>query len=264
MSGINGFDIEPKSRLALAALSLESATASTLYAVDLTTGAATLPAGVANGTIGGGERLRSLSWFANPTLSALALTQDARLLMFAPATPGMPAVDKPVSGLMSGETLLGLDVRPLDGALYALGSAGNLYTLDRSSAVAKLVTPLAAASGDDNPFVELEPCDHGVDFNPVADLLRVVNSSAANLRVAPSSRGMIGLGDTFSDGWLNPGTPAIVAAVSSAPHRGERRAQIVSSRTRPKFARCERALSTSAAPRCERTVLLTCELRAKR
>ena len=212
VSDVNGFDIDPRSGLALAVLSVAGASTSTLYSLDLTTGAAALPSGVANGTIGGGERLRGLTLAANPSLTATALTGDGRLLVFAPNMPSLPSLDIAVSGLQSGEMLFGLDGRPADGKLYALGSSSTLYTIDRSSAVATALAPLAAASGDDNPFVSLDPCDYGVDFNPVADLLRAVSAEGVNLRIVPSARMANAVGDTFTDTFLNPGTPNVVAA----------------------------------------------------
>ncbi|HTU63067.1 MAG TPA: DUF4394 domain-containing protein, partial [Polyangiales bacterium] len=209
---LNGFDIDSRNGTALAALSLAGASSSTLYSVNLQTGAAALPAGVANGTIGGGERIRGLTLAANPMVTALALTADGQLLGFAPSAPGDLQSQAWISGLQSGESLLGIDVRPVDGKLYGLGSANNLYTLEPNTGKATLVTTLAAASGDDAPFVMLTPSDYGVDFNPAADLLRVVNSYGDNLRIAPSARGMLRLGDVVTDAMLNQGEPKAVAA----------------------------------------------------
>jgi hypothetical protein len=209
---LNGFDIDSRNGNAFAALSLTGASTSVLYSINLQTGAAALPPGVANGTIGGGERVRGLTLAANPVVTATALTSDGQLLGFAPSAPGDLQVQVWISGLVAGESLLGIDVRAADGKLYGLGSANNLYTLDRTSGTATLVTPLAAASGDDLPFAMLAPNDYGVDFNPAADLLRVVDSYGGNLRVAPSARAMLRLGDVVTDAQLNPGEPNAVAA----------------------------------------------------
>lgn len=69
--------------------------------------------------------------------------------------------------------LAGIDVRPADGVLYALGVDGTLYTVDTSTGKAtmkvKLETMVAAG-----PTV--------VDFNPVADRLRVIGADGTNLR----------------------------------------------------------------------------------
>ncbi|WP_375455085.1 DUF4394 domain-containing protein [uncultured Methylobacterium sp.] len=70
--------------------------------------------------------------------------------------------------------LLGIDVRPSDGLLYALAADGTVLTLDTASGKAttksKLDTmPPAGATAT-------------VDFNPVADRMRVIGSDGTNLR----------------------------------------------------------------------------------
>ena len=212
VSGLNGFDIDPKAGTALVALSLDAATSSTLYSIDLTTGAATLPTGTANGTIGGGKRLTGLTLAANPALTVFALTSDGSLLVFAPSTPGTPSATVDVTGLQTSEKLVGIDVRPADGKLYGIGSTGRLYSVNASTGAASEVAVLSDVSTDDAPYTMLVASDFGVDFNPVADLLRVVNAAADNLRVVPSARTDLAVGDTFTDTALNPGSPGVTAA----------------------------------------------------
>jgi uncharacterized protein DUF4394 len=59
-----------------------------------------------------------------------------------------------------------------------------------------------------------------VDFNPAADLLRVVDSAAQNHRIVPSARNDLKAGDVFTDSSLNPGTPVIAAAAYSDSYAG--------------------------------------------
>jgi hypothetical protein len=70
--------------------------------------------------------------------------------------------------------LLGIDVRPADGMLYALAADGTVLTVDAASGKAtmksKLDTMLPAG------------VMATVDFNPVADRLRVIGSDGTNLR----------------------------------------------------------------------------------
>jgi hypothetical protein len=70
--------------------------------------------------------------------------------------------------------VLGLDVRPADGQLYALTTDGTIATIDPRSGQAtvksKLDTPLS------------EGVDVSVDFNPVADRLRIIGTDGVNLR----------------------------------------------------------------------------------
>jgi hypothetical protein len=92
-----------------------------------------------------------------------------------------------IPGLAPGETLLGIDIRPVatnspaagfNGVLYALGLSNRLYTINTSNGVATQVGTAGAFTLSGNFF--------GVDFNPVPDRLRVVSQSEQNLRLNPN------------------------------------------------------------------------------
>jgi hypothetical protein len=72
MTDVGGFDIDanPASTTGWLALSVGASLQSSLYVVDLATGAVSLPPGVANPTIGGNEALRALTFAANPVVRA--------------------------------------------------------------------------------------------------------------------------------------------------------------------------------------------------
>jgi hypothetical protein len=101
----------------------------------------------------------------------IGLTADGRLVKIDTATLSASA---PVAVSGSGR-ILGIDVRPADGQLYGLTEAGQLVTVDPASGKA---TPGAMLSTK----VELgaRPV---VDFNPVADRLRVIGADGASLRI---------------------------------------------------------------------------------
>src|SRR5581483_1695827 len=85
------------------------------------------------------------------------------------------------------------------------GGVGRLYTIDTATAAATLVATLAADPADlTNPYTTLSGASFGVDFNPVADRLRLVSDAGQNLRVNPAN----GLVTTDAD--LNPGMPHVV------------------------------------------------------
>lgn len=138
----------------------------------------------------------------------VALTGSGKLVSFNRATPGTLVGAIPVSGLASGESLVGIDSRPADAALYGISSAGRIYTLNPATGVATLKTTLKAAAGDDNPYTALTGTEFAVDFNPVADRLRVVSNTGLNLRIN------VDTGDTITDGTITPpaGTTAVVTA----------------------------------------------------
>jgi hypothetical protein len=232
-SSVAGFDIDPKTGVlgsALVALSVDGTVSSSLLVVDLDTGATSGPAGVANPQIGGGERVGALTLAQNPELVAYAVTSDAQLLAFSPRSPDQLRSQLDVSGLYDGDTLIGIDVRPADGLLYAVGSSGMLYTLDTTSGAATRVASLTAAAADDSPFSGFDArASHGVDFNPAADLLRVVSDWGQNLRVVPSARSLgtpplaQASGATFTDLDLNPDFPSLLASAYTNAFSGAAR-----------------------------------------
>jgi Domain of unknown function (DUF4394) len=135
---------------------------------------------------------------AAPAASAVpivALTPGNTLLSFDSASPGTAtALAAPVHGLASNETIRGIDVRPRTGELYALttttGLAANsvvgTYVIPRGTGVAIPVgaTAAALAGWGDLPS--------GVDINPVADRIRLVNANDENARVNPLNGALSG------------------------------------------------------------------------
>ena len=136
------------------------------------------------------------------------LTTENRLLTFTADAPDEVLANVKVRGLRAGEWLIGIDRRPLDGRLYAVGRVGTsgwLYTIDPSSGQATFVAALRQALTG-QPVV-LDGTEFGFDFNPAADALRIVSDTGQNLRVLPSDRIVAGvqrfIGDTFVDGSLS-------------------------------------------------------------
>jgi hypothetical protein len=129
-----------------------------------------------------------------------------KLVSFNRGAPGKLCTSASITGLGAGENVLGIDIRPADGALYALGSAGKVYTLDTATGAATLKSTLMADAADTTaPFTALYGTDFGVGFNPVPDRLRVVNDTGQNLRIN------VDTGATTTDETLRPGTPRVTA-----------------------------------------------------
>lgn len=108
------------------------------------------------------------------------LTQDGTLFSVNAGQPRQVLSRKTVTGLEPGDVLVGLDYRVAKGVLYALSRAGRLYTLDTDNAKLK---PVAAAPIS----VKLDGEVFGVDFNPVADRIRVVSNKGQSLRLHPDT-----------------------------------------------------------------------------
>ncbi len=115
-----------------------------------------------------------------------ALTSDNRLVTFNRSAPAIPNAVR-ISGLLMGEDLLGIDIRPGGtpaGELYALSDGGRIYTINVSTGAATRKGMLVPDPADTtNPFSALDGTDFGVDFNPVSDRLRIVSNTGQNLRV---------------------------------------------------------------------------------
>lgn len=109
----------------------------------------------------------------------VVLTQKLELLTVNAAQPEKVLQRTPVTGLPAGETLVGMDFRVARGVLFALSNTGRLYTLDVPTGAAKAV---GSGSG-----VTLQGMRFGVDFNPVADRVRVVSDTGQNLRLHPDT-----------------------------------------------------------------------------
>jgi len=85
-----------------------------------------------------------------------------------------------ITGLQPGEQVLGIDFRPVDSKLYALGTTSRVYTLDTLSGAA---TSVSAA-----PFTPLlSGTSFGFDFNPVPDRIRVHSDTDQDLRLNPAT-----------------------------------------------------------------------------
>lgn len=101
---------------------------------------------------------------------AVGLTGDKTLVMFDTETLA-------VSGTMDVggvDKLHGVDVRPADGMLYGVTGDGKVVTLDLSTGAATEKSTLSEMLPDG--------VSASVDFNPVADRLRIVGSDGTNLR----------------------------------------------------------------------------------
>jgi uncharacterized protein DUF4394 len=71
--------------------------------------------------------------------------------------------------------VLGFDVRPADNMLYAVGSDGGIYTVDLASGKATMKSKLEKTLADGSWVT--------VDFNPVADRMRLMSNDGTSLRV---------------------------------------------------------------------------------
>lgn len=136
------------------------------------------------------------------------ITTDGRIQTFNRATPGTLVSDLGISGLNGTETLIGIDVRPANGMLYAVTNTGRVYTIDPTTGAATFRVALANDAANTTAFTALAGTSFGVDFNPVPDRLRVVSNTGQNLRIN------VDTGATLVDGTIN-GVPGASVSASA-------------------------------------------------
>lgn len=115
----------------------------------------------------------------------VALDKAGRLVRFADAKPGV-ASWRAIKG--AAAPILGIDVRPANGMLYGLAADGGVYTIDAMTGQATMKAKINVAAAKDVTVV---------DFNPVADRMRVITASGRSLRIN------VDTGETAEDGKLN-------------------------------------------------------------
>lgn len=144
-------------------------------------------------TVADGETIVALT---NPNQSG----DPQRLYTFDSAGPLNLGTTVNISGLGSGESLLGIDYRPLTGQLFGLSDGNAIYTLNPTTGAATQVgggftTPLSGTS-------------YGFDFNPVIDKIRIVGDDNQNI-VANPDNGMANIATTtpvfYATGDVNDG-----------------------------------------------------------
>lgn len=207
---VGGFDISPDVNAAdvYPIASVKVGDAWELDYVDLASGKlqklGNLPAGV------------NIVGIAIPSLPVgYSLDASNSIKIFNPES-GSEYGTKAVTGLPANVMLQGIDIRPANGRLHALGSDSKIYGIDLGSGAA---TELASLKLADNTPVVLNGTLFGVDFNPAADRLRVVSNTGQNLRINVTD------GVTISDGALKIGsaagaTPAITAVAYTNSYPG--------------------------------------------
>jgi hypothetical protein len=153
------------------------------------------------------------------------------LVFFDSASPGTVSAPLAVTGLQSGESLIGIDYRPTTGVLYAVGNLNRLYIINTTTGAATGV-PLTPAAG--SGFTSLSGSFFGIDFNPVPDLagmasLRVISNADQNLRINanPGSLGEVNLdtsitptnlnivGSAYSNNDIDPATGTTLFGIDS-------------------------------------------------
>ena len=175
-TGEGGFDISPDNSVALAVLygrgdddenqqEESNGNKTTFYYINLSTGEATNAGKTDYDIIG-------LAIPTNPVAYAIDLSNQ--LVIFNPEDP-TTIVKKPISGLQTDEMILGIDMRPATGQLFALGSSSRLYVLNMANGAAAAVSMTAFTPA-------LSGASFAFDFNPTVDRIRIISNTGQKFR----------------------------------------------------------------------------------
>ncbi len=116
--------------------------------------------------------------------SVWVLTESNHLVNVNPSTPSTVVQSVALSGLESGDDIVGIDYRVAYGDMYALAQSGRIYLINTSTGQAVLVN-------GSEPVSYLQGKTFGFDFNPAADKLRVVGNGDLNLRLHPDNGSVV-------------------------------------------------------------------------
>lgn len=168
--------------------------AESLALVDLTSG--TISNIVA---INGATGARGLALQKPEAVAFIGLSADgSSLLRFADNAPSTVSTVA-IMGINENESLVGIDIRPATGQLFALGvnhSANNasLYVIDPQTGMASLAVAgttggiaFVDAAGEPVDLPDPTVAGYGFDFNPTVDRIRATTSTGLNLRLNPTN-----------------------------------------------------------------------------
>jgi len=173
-----------------------------------------------------------------PAATLYLLTADGKLAITTTANPSGNTTPLTITGVTAGETLVGIDVRPQNQQLYALGvnattDTATLYHLAPENGIATVVGTASSVALTTNGVTAIDlpeptttPWD--IDFNPAADRLRVVAGSLTfrvdpNFGVAVDGNNGGGVSAGVNpDGAINGGATSIGAAAytNNQPNQG--------------------------------------------
>jgi hypothetical protein len=205
---------------------------SNLYAINLATGQATLRGNVIPAFAGSPFNVEDIavSIPAPAALTAITgqlvygVTTSGNLITFDSNNPGVIRTVMGITGLTSGQTLVGTDFRPNTGQLYGLGYDGTtlpagtpnaqLYTINTSTGTATAVgSGIVLGLGGVSDEI-------GFDFNPTVDRIRVVSTNDANYRLNPNTGGIVAGANAVNGGDLNLNYAAGDAGAGQNPNVG--------------------------------------------
>src|SRR5262245_12116008 len=140
----------------------------------------------------------------------IGLVDGKTIVTIDPATRKVTAK----ANIKGAASILAIDVRPADGMLYGVASGGAIVTIDAKTVQATMNSKLSETL---KPGVTVT-----VDFNPVADRMRLMGSDGTSLRVnVDDGKVTVDGSHKYKEGDPNAGkTPKIVAGAYTNSFKG--------------------------------------------
>lgn len=167
-----GFDIAADGT---AYAAMQAGTKTALFTIDLATGGATPVGRIGNGKL----KLDAITSVPRDEI-VVGVTSSNVLVSFRADNPEQVLTAVQLTNLAGGETITGLDFRPLTGELIAITSLNQIISIDR------LTGQTIDRGAPIDPAVFAAGGNIGFDFNPTVDRLRLVNAANDNARYNPA------------------------------------------------------------------------------
>lgn len=138
-----------------------------------------------------------------------AITKSGQLEFFDSQKPHDIIHSVTITGLQQNESILDIDFRPANLKLYGLGSTSRLYVINPETGAATQV-----GTGHFEPL--LSGSFFGLDFDPVADRVRVVSDANQNLLLHPETGAVTAVYEltAFAPGDVNAGKVSQVTGLA--------------------------------------------------
>lgn len=135
----------------------------------------------------------------------VGLTNKDVLVLFDTAAPNQILSAAKITGLATGENVIGIDARPANGLIYGLTNLNTVYTLNPFTGAATQVGTGPAGFSPSGKAAD-------IDFNPTVDRIRAVTDADLNYRLNPNTGALV-------DG--DPGAPGTQPDIALAYTAGD-------------------------------------------
>lgn len=131
------------------------------------------------------------------------------IVAFAESRPGHALYRAAITGMASGESIVGLDFRPSNGKLYGISTHGRLYVFDQRGPSGAAVSATAIAELGSRAWL-------GFEFIPSSDRIRVQGDNGLNLRLHPDFGVVVAIDGAlrYVSGDVAAGSSAMIVATA--------------------------------------------------